>query len=240
MLVSHKKQWEFLKRKFETGQLAHAYLFAGTGLSEKKEFAKKFAEFVGCKFPDLMVVDSESGKEISIGKIREIQNFLAYKSYNGGLKIVIIDNAHFMNHEAQNCFLKTLEEPKGRTILILISPKPEMLLPTIFSRCQLIKFLGRPVENQKKIEEESKILQNALKIINSDLGQKFRYAKSFDFEKQDLSQLLEVLQKYFRNLLLDGSPDAKRILRLIEDINLKITTTNANPKLALEVLLMQL
>ncbi len=238
--MTHQKKWEFFKNKFERDQLAHAYLFAGAGQLGKKSFAKKFAEFVGCKFPDLMFAEPEGGKEISIEKIREVQNFLAYKSYNGGFKIVIIDNAHLMSQEAQNCFLKTLEEPKGKTILILISSKPEMLLPTIFSRCQIIKFLGRPSPSQEKIEEENKILQDALKIVNSDLGQKFQYAKSLDFEKQDLSQILEVLQKHFRNLLLDGSPDAKRILRLIEDINLKITTTNVSPKLALEVLLMQL
>jgi len=273
MLIGHQKQWNFLKRKLETDQLAHAYLFAGQDQLGKKTLAKEFIKLVNClpaqagkpedkkpcgtcvncqmieknSFPDLMIINATDGGEIEISKARGAQNFLSYKSYYGSFKSVIIDNAEKMNQEAQNCFLKTLEEPKGKTILILATSKPEMLLPTIFSRCQIIKFLGRPVKDQKKIEEENKILQDVLKIINSDLGQKFQYAKSLDFEKQDLSQILEVLQKYFRNLLLSGSKNAdypvqkiKEILRLIEEINLKITTTNANPKLALEVLLMQL
>ena len=140
MIIGHNKQWEFLKNKLETGQLSHAYLFTGQEGIGKKIFAKEFAEFVGCKFPDLTVVESDKGKEIPIAKIREIQNFLAYKSYNGGFKIVVVDNAELMNQEAQSCFLKTLEEPKGKTLLLLISSKPDMILPTIYSRCQQVKF----------------------------------------------------------------------------------------------------
>ena len=263
MLVEREKQWEFLRRKFEAGQLSHAYLFAGTGESEKIVFAKKFAEFVGCKFPDLMVIESEGGKpacagrEISIEKIREVQNFLAYKSYNGGFKIVIVDDAHLMNQEAQNCFLKTLEEPKGKTILILLTSKPEMLLQTIFSRCQIIKFLGRPSQNQEKIDEENKILQDVLKIAGSELSEKFKYAKLIDFEKQNTSEIVEVLQKYLRHLLMvkmgiekSNPKDAdflkysvfeiKKIINLTEEILNKLLFTNANPKLALEILLMDI
>lgn len=235
----HKKQWEFLKRKFDQDQLSHAYLFSGVKNLGKVRFAKEFAEFIGCKFPDLMVIDSE-GEEISIAKIREVQNFLAYKSYNGGFKIVIVGHAHLMNQEAQNCFLKALEEPKGKTLIILISSKPEMLLPTIFSRCQLVKFFGKPEITAEKKAEENKILQKMLPVLESSLAEKFKYAKSLDFEKQNLSQILEVLEKHFRRQMLEGSINSRRVLQLIDEINYKITTTNASPKLALEVLLMQL
>lgn len=238
--MRHQKQWEFLKRKFESGQLSHAYLFSGQEHLGKKLFAKEFAEFLGCKFPELMVVEPKAGGEISIAKIREVQNFLSYKSYYGGFKIVIVDNAHLMNQEAQNCFLKTLEEPKGETLLILVSSKPEMLLPTIISRCQQIKFFGRPEISPELKKQEEKILQEITRVFSADLSEKFKYAKSLDFENQSLSQILEVLQKYFRNLLLSGSVDSIKALKLIDEINFKIATTNASPKLALEVLLMQL
>ena len=193
MTIGHQKQWDFLKKKFEAGQLSHAYLFSGDRYLGKKTFARKFAEFVGCKFPDLMVVKPEDGKEISIAKIREIQKFLAYKSYNGGFKIVIVDDAHFMNQEAQSCFLKTLEEPKGKTLLILISSKPDMILPTILSRCQTIKFLGKPALSQQKIEQENKILQDFLKVASCEFSEKFKYAKSLDADQQKLGDILEVL-----------------------------------------------
>ena len=263
MLTGHGKQWEFLQKKFEASQLSHAYLFSGVDDSGKKDFSKKFAEFVGCKFPDLMTIEPAGG-QISIAKIREVQNFLAYKSYNGGFKIVIVNDAHSMNQEAQSCFLKTLEEPKGETLLILISSKPDMLLPTILSRCQTIKFLGKPILDQRKIDKENEILQGLLKVAGAEFSEKFKYAKSLDADPQKLGDILEVLQKYLRYLLflkigigklenqkyfseisvsaLNNYPVLKieKIINLAEGINNKLIFTNANPKLALEILLMEI
>jgi len=238
MLVGHKKQWEFLKNKFETDQLSHAYLFTGADGIGKKLFAKEFSEFIGCKFPDLMSVEPVEGKEIPVAKVREVKNFLAYKSYNGGFKIVIIDEAEKMNQEAQSCFLKTLEEPKGQTLLILISSKPDMLLPTIFSRCQTMKF-QKPQnlpENAEKKEKEKIILKDLLSVIGSDFAEKFKYTKSIDFKKQNAGEIIEVLQKHLRKDLLKNA----RILKLTEEISNKLMFTNANPKLALEILLMEI
>jgi DNA polymerase-3 subunit delta' len=242
MLDAHKKQWEFIKNKFESEQLSHAYLFTGANGLGKKDFAKQLAELVGCKFPDLMVVEPEGEKEISIAKTREVQNFLSYKSYNGGFKIVIVDYAHLMNQEAQSCFLKTLEEPKGKTLLILISSRPDMLLPTIFSRCQTIKFLGKPILDRQKIEEENKILHELLQVAGGDLSEKFKYAKALNPESSTVAKIVLVLQKYFREKLLSNPSDkkAKMILKLSEEINTKLLFTNANPKLALEILLMEI
>ena len=188
MIIGHEKQWDFLKKKFERNELSHTYLFAGQDQIGKKLFAKEFSEFIGCRFPDLMIVLPENGKEIPISKIREVQKFLSYKSYNGGFKIVVVDDAHLMNQEAQSCFLKTLEEPKGSTILFLISSKPDMLLPTISSRCQAVKFF-RPKNfqpNPEKLAKEQIILSELLKVINSELSEKFKYVKSIDFEKQKI------------------------------------------------------
>ncbi len=327
MLIGHKKQWNFLKTKFLENQLSHAYLFTGEKQLGKRTLAKEFVKMINClssqilksktwedepcqkcincqmiekgSFPDLMDVKSEEGQELQISKIREIQNFLSYKSYySSTFKAVIVDDAEKMNQEAQSCFLKTLEEPKGKTLLILISSRPEMLLPTIFSRCQIIKFFpvkrqdmekylqacqvgvkkaemlawlseGKPgrVENflsdPEKIEKEKTILEKVLKVLDSDLSEKFKYVKSFDIEKSKPSEILELLQRYFRQLLFlktgigekDGQnyffekkdflknypiSKIKRDIRLIEDINSKLLFTNVNPKLALEVLLMEI
>ncbi len=248
MIIGHQKQWEFLKNKFEQNQLSHAYLFTGADGIGKKLFAKEFAEFIGCKFPDLMVVDPDEGKEIPVAKIREVQNFLSYKSYNGGFKIVIVDEADKMNIEAQSCFLKTLEEPKGQTILFLISSKPDMLLPTIFSRCQTMKFF-RPKnlpQNQEKLEKDQKIFKELSEVLGSNFSDKFKYVKSIDFEKQNANEIVEVLQKHLRRQLLEavsaGSPVSKikKAINLSEEINNKLLFTNANPKLALEILLINI
>ena len=153
--MQYPKQWEFLKNKFEAGPtaggLAHAYLFSGQDEAGVKSFVQEFVALVcGLKkgvtqYIDLLVVKSENSDsslknekdmmEIDIDQIRAVQQFLSYKSYYGGYKIVIIENAQRMNAQAQNCFLKSLEEPKGKTLIILQSANPEFLLPTIFSRC---------------------------------------------------------------------------------------------------------
>jgi len=118
-----------------------------------------------------------------------------------------------------------------------------MLLPTIFSRCQTIKFFGKPEISAEKTEQEKKILDEVTAVIGKDLSEKFKYAKSLDLEKQSINQILEILQRHFRNLLLAETGSVEKIkesLKLIDEINFKIATTNANSKLALEVLLMKL
>jgi len=245
MLVGHSKQWEFLKKKFEQNQLSHSYLFAGADGIGKKFFAKEFANFVGCRFPDIMIVEAPKkdqifgdGGEIKIAKIREVQNFLSYKSYHGGFKIVVVDEAEKMNQESQSCFLKTLEEPKGQTLLFLVSSRPDMLLPTIFSRCQTIKFF-KPKDlpdNKEKADREHSILNDLLPMFGASFANKFKYVKSIDFEKQDAVEIVRVLQKHLRKDLIKN----RKILELSEEINNKLTFTNANPKLALEILLMEI
>jgi DNA polymerase III delta' subunit len=286
MVIGHKKQGEFLKKKFELNQLSHAYLFTGAKEIGKKLFAIEFIKLLNCfgekkpcgkcvncrmieknSFPDLMVVKSvnsassiknkKDSLEIDIGQIRDAQNFLSYKSYYGSFKSVVIDDAERMNIEAQSCFLKTLEEPKGKTMLILVTSKPDMLLSTIASRCQTVKF-SRPKdlpENYERLKKEQEILKDLLPVINSDLSDKFKYVKSINFEEQELSDILEVMQKHFRNLLLAEAgiekavlpstnkysvQKLKNIINLIDNINNKLLFTNANPKLALEILLMEI
>jgi len=279
MLIGHKKQWEFLKKKFELNQLSHAYLFTGAKEIGKRTFVIEFAKLITCKdknspcqkcfscqaiergnFPDFKIITKKDDKtEIDISQIREAQNFLSYKSYYGSFKIVVVDGAEKMNQEAQSCFLKTLEEPKGQTLLVIISSNPDMMLQTINSRCQTIKFFkpkDLPV-NSERLKKEEEILKELIPVINSNLADKFKYVKSIDFEKQNLSEILEVMQKYLRRLLLVETgvekkkendvpglincsiKKIKNIINLVENINNKLLFTNVNPKLALEILLME-
>jgi DNA polymerase-3 subunit delta' len=273
--MGHQKQWEFLQKKFETGTLSHAYLFLGAENLGKKDFAIELVKLINCAslkegkpcqkcpsclaiekrtFPDLLLIKKKDDKsEIEISQIREVQNFLSYKSYYGSFKSVITENADQMNLEAQSCFLKTLEEPKGNTLLILISSKPDLILPTIYSRCQAVKFFGNPKEDPQKLQLEKEILDQIIKVTSSDFSEKFKYAKALDLEKNSLSEILKILLKYFRQQLLAKTIGPKNLdaekytlqkikdnIKLIEDINDKIAFTNANPKLALEILLMEI
>ena len=160
MIIGHQKQWQFLRKSLELGKLSHAYLFSGETQLGKKNLALEFAKLInGENFdfghPDLILIEpSSEGREIQIVQIRELIQKLSLKPYSAFLKVAMIDQAHLMNSEAQNCFLKTLEEPKGNTILILITEAPKTLFPTIRSRCEIIKFY--PV----KISEIENYLKN--------------------------------------------------------------------------------
>ena len=91
------------------------------------------------KRPDLEKTTKNEPEIIKISQIRNIKTFLGQKSINSGKKIVLIVDAHLLNEAASNCLLKTLEEPSNG-IFILITSKLNLLLNTIISRCQLIRF----------------------------------------------------------------------------------------------------
>ncbi len=162
-VIGHDQQKKFLSALVKSGNIPHALIFSGPEKIGKKTIALEFVKSIFCQnknlankicdncyscraindlvFPDLAYIASEEdGKEIKIDQIWSLTEKLSLKSYDNYYKIGIIDQAHLMNLYAQNALLKTLEEPKGKTVLILITAHPEMLLPTIRSRAQNLKF----------------------------------------------------------------------------------------------------
>lgn len=147
-IIGHQKIWQFLKKSAEDESLSHAYLFWGEEHLGKKTLALEFIKFLNKSKnfdPDLIFISGEE-KPISISKIREIQYFLSETSFLDAYKSVLIDHAERMTKEAQSSLLKTLEEPKGKTLLILVTPFPNLLIKTITSRCQKIYFSPVPSE----------------------------------------------------------------------------------------------
>lgn len=93
----------------------------------------------------------EGANIVKISSIREVRKFLSLEYTDVKNRVVIIDEAHLMNTEAQNALLKSLEEPPDGVIFILITPYEERLLPTINSRCWQIKFSSMSTEIIKNI-----------------------------------------------------------------------------------------
>ncbi len=87
---------------------------------------------------------AELSNDIIIDSVREASHFLGFKPVESDWRVVIVDEAHLMNTEAQNAFLKTLEEPPPQTLLILIAHQPSRLLATIRSRAQVVNFPALP------------------------------------------------------------------------------------------------
>ncbi len=163
-IIGHERPIAILKRALANKTLAHAYLFSGeTGIG-KKTTALALAAAANCTapggnggcgecpscrkiasggHPDVHIVSSD-GDEIKIDQIRQVQADLSLKPFEGVKKILIVDGAELMNPASANAFLKTLEEPPGDSLIVLITSMPQGLLPTIRSRCQEIRFLPLP------------------------------------------------------------------------------------------------
>ncbi|NOG96570.1 MAG: hypothetical protein HND52_01225 [Ignavibacteriae bacterium] len=103
----------------------------------------------------------EKANIIKISSIREIQKFISINYDDIKYRVIIIDNAHLMNHEAQNALLKNLEEPPHGVLFILLTSAISKLLPTIISRCWQVNF--QPLLN----DEVKSILINHFKIDGS-------------------------------------------------------------------------
>lgn len=150
---------QLLTNSICSNNLVHSYLFVGTDGIGKSLFAKDFAKIILCsednkpcntcssciKFesnnhPDFMFVDSEDGKSIKIGQIRLLQENISEKPIVSAKKVYIINNSDLMTVEAQNCLLKTLEEPPEYATIILVLSNESKLLNTIKSRCTKIAF----------------------------------------------------------------------------------------------------
>lgn len=155
MIIGHQKQWQFLKKSFDSEKFSHAYLFIGPEQTGKKTLALEFANLIlksdvqKRAHPDFILINPQEG-EIQIDRIRELTARVSLKPFFASFKVAVIDQAHLLNQQAQNCFLKTLEEPKGDSVLILITEFPQMLLPTIVSRCEMIRFHSVPREEIEK------------------------------------------------------------------------------------------
>lgn len=157
-----QQQWRRLLRQQAEGKRAHAYLFSGPAATGKFLFAYRFATYLLCLapqedmpcghcrncqaggnayHPDILVVAPQEGsRDIRIEQVRAIAEFATRTSHAGTVKAVILNHAHRLNVAAANALLKTLEEPRGDTCLLLVSELPGFLSATIRSRCQRLQF----------------------------------------------------------------------------------------------------
>lgn len=136
-------QLEYLEQALQNNSLAHAYLFIGPkdsgGWELLEAFLPRLLSASDINHPDVRLVKAE-GNDITISQIRELRAWLSLSAISGTKKIAVIDGAEKMNIEAQNGFLKVLEEPSPATYIFLLAGHARQLLPTIFSRVVPIYF----------------------------------------------------------------------------------------------------
>ncbi|MSU56677.1 MAG: DNA polymerase III subunit [Pedosphaera sp.] len=228
-----------LQRSLERGRLGHAYLFTGQQLDELEALARTLAKTLNCAqpvkaggvavdgcdtcancrktdaqtHPDVHWVRPESkSRVILIEQLRELMQAVNLKPAEGGYKVAIIVAADRLNASAANAFLKTLEEPPSRSVLILLSIEPQRLLETILSRCLRLNFTGegRARFDATQMEWLGKFSAMAAGEQKSLLG---RY-RLMDVLLQKLTELKErVEESLTARSPLEQYPDAEKDLR---------------------------
>ena len=160
-ILGHEHQKDILRRGLSNGRIAHAYLFSGPEGIGKRLMAMALARAIVCleqrgcghcqacrkidhqNHPDLHILEPD-GNSIKIEQVRAFQRELNLKPLEASRKICMIEQAETMTLGAANALLKTLEEPRGDSLLILLSAQPNRLLETIRSRCQALPFTRHP------------------------------------------------------------------------------------------------
>jgi DNA polymerase III subunit delta' len=151
-LLAHQNIFSLFERAFANGRLAHAYLVTGPSEVGKLQFALGLAQLVlGAdrsldSHPDYLFIergdDPKTGKAraiIALDQIQGVRGKLSRRPMLNGWQAAVIRDAHLMNSSAANALLKTLEEPRDRTVLLLTALDSESVMPTIRSRCQEIR-----------------------------------------------------------------------------------------------------
>ncbi|MCB0333620.1 MAG: AAA family ATPase, partial [Bdellovibrionales bacterium] len=170
-LIGHNQQREALRRQFEHKQLPHALLFSGPSGIGKSLVARELAitllstetsadqiENATDKgnHPDFFFIDCQDTEQASTEEVRKLLHSLHLKSYAGPNRVVILNNVHYLNAQALNALLKSLEEPRPGTYFILVTSHPNNLLKTILSRCQIWSFHSLSEEELQQVLEQKK------------------------------------------------------------------------------------
>ncbi len=177
-LTGHEWAVGMLKKHVVNESPRHAYLFAGPPGVGRRTLALRFAQALNCQTPvdagipcgqcrdckqieamqyaDLTVVQAEAeGGTLKVDQIREARRTLTLKPYQAKYRVTLFLRFQEANDNAANALLKTLEEAPSYAVLILTADNPEQLLPTIVSRCEVLRL--RPV----RLEDVQRALENA-------------------------------------------------------------------------------
>lgn len=279
-VIGNEDVKDYLRKSIETNNILHSYLFLGTDGIGKLLVAKEFAKYILClengkddcnckscvcydgnNHPDYTIIN-ENGETIKIEQIRNLVEKIIEKPIISARKVYIINDSDKMTKEAQNCLLKTLEEPPEFVTIILISSNENLLLNTIKSRCMKIKF--KNIENKilydyaiQKIGYDE-ISDNLLKTFEGSIGKaivlKENKENYSEVEKliskmktddiisiflnskfmYDKEKIFEILD-YLIVCLYSKAKEDKRYLNCLKYVNESVTRLKANGNLDMNI-----
>ncbi len=224
---NHQKAWHEWRRALGGSRMHHGWILAGKKGLGKREFALAAARELVAEegspqpqgdHPDILILthlpkdDKEDAKRregkayltkrsISVGQIREMQKRLTTRPTLGSRRAIIIDPADDLETSASNALLKSLEEPPQGTFFLLVCHRPSRLLPTIRSRCRLLRFptlepddLARMLEAHSSASEDARMA--AIRAADGSFGAALHYVE------QDLAAVSPLISR----LIEEGDP----------------------------------
>jgi len=226
-LLGHEWAVEMLRQHIRRDGLRHAYLFTGLPGVGRRSLALRFTQALNCtqppavgepclkcrtckqiearQYPDLAIVQAEKeGGVLKIEQIREVQRSLSLAPYQGHYRVALFLRFQEANASAANALLKTLEEAPRQVILLLTADDLELLLPTIVSRCEVLRLRPMPIERLQAYlqarsadEAQAHLLAHlsggrpgyALRLLQDHSALQFRQTRLDDLQKLLTSDL---------------------------------------------------
>ncbi|HZJ18442.1 MAG TPA: hypothetical protein VFD45_02380 [Patescibacteria group bacterium] len=213
-------------------QLMQSILISSNKNQDALDYVKKLSlnEKIG-EF-DTLIIESE--KQIGIKDIRILQEKTLLKPFKGKQKITILNAEKGITAEAQNALLKILEEPPANTIIALIIPSKELVLPTVLSRCKIIELNHKVSISIKEHEDYEKEFN---KFIKFSQGEKLKLAESLAKDKEQALLYLQKIILGAREIMLkEKDLNSQKSIKLIQKRYIELKNSNANLRLGLESL----
>ena len=259
-IVGNDKIKELLQNSIKNKKVSHSYLFIGQEGIGKKMIAMDFAKAILCldeksKYcnvcksciefdsnnnPDFKILEPD-GNSIKIEQIREMQSKIIEKPIISSKKVYIINDSDKMTKEAQNCLLKTLEEPPEFATIILIGANESVYLSTIKSRSMILHFenmqdeklkeilinkINQKLDNEMLLKFSQGSISRAINIIeNKEIYEKVEEIIS-NIHKKDIIEIIKMSEIIYKS---------KEIINdILENINIQLMELSKNSYAYLE------
>jgi len=321
-LLGHAWAVALLTAHLQRGAPRHAYLLTGPQGVGRRTLALRYAQALNAdhpdqpgdfnpdhirsrqiermQHPDLFIVERQAGdRDIKVDAVRALQHSLAFAPYEAPYRVAVLRNFENASPSAQNAMLKTLEEPPSRVVLLVTAESAEALLPTIASRCEVLRLrslaldvVSKGLQDQWDLPPEqaellahvsggrpgfalhlhhhpeilaarSTWLDEQQSLLSAPRRKRFDYAEGLAKDKDSLQAVLVVWLSFWRDVLLRtaqaaaplANPDRTREIEQISgqldlttaqsivaaiERTLQLIKSNANARLATEVLLLDL